>query len=124
ATLELTPVQPIYGLQGDPSLLQLLAVVGDIGAKSPVTTDPNFIRQDTLPVVEADTVRIEATGFVQLWQSSRERPQSVFLRIAPEAATFARAVFFSTRSQAADPSALVAPRLRITYQRTFPFENP
>jgi len=125
ATLELTPVQPIYSLPGDLSFLQLLAVVGDIGAKSPVTTDPNFIRQDTLPVVQADTVQIDATAFVQLWKSSRERPQSVFLRIAPEAATFARAVFFSTRSHAAaDPTALVAPRLRITYQRTFPFENP
>ena len=35
ATLELTPVQPIIGLPNDPSALQALAVVGDIGAKSP-----------------------------------------------------------------------------------------
>ena len=44
--------------------------------------------------------------------------------LQPEAATFARAVFFSTRSQGPDPSVLVAPRLRITYQRSFAFESP
>jgi hypothetical protein len=48
----------------------------------------------------------------------------VFLRIAPEAATFARGVFFSTRSHGPDPTVLVAPRIRITYERSFPFENP
>jgi hypothetical protein len=119
-----TPIQPIIGLPNDPSVLQVLAVVGDIGAKSPVTTDANFIRQDTLPTIQTDTLRLEVTPFVKLWQTSPERPQSVFLRIAPEAATFARAVFFSTRSHGPDPTVLVAPRLRITYQRTFPFENP
>jgi hypothetical protein len=124
ATLELTPVQPIYTLPGDPSILQLLAVVGDIGAKSPITTDTSRVRADTLPPVQTDTVRLEATPIVQLWQSSRDRPQSVFLRIAPEAATFARGVFFSTRSHGPDPTVPVAPRLRITYQRSFPFENP
>jgi hypothetical protein len=94
-------------------------VVGDLGAKSPLTTDVTFIRQDTLPGIQSDTVRVELTRIVQLWQSSRSRPQSVFLRIAPEAATFARAVFGSTRTPT-----LGVPRLRITYQRSFPFENP
>ncbi len=123
ATLELTPVRPIVGLPNDPSLLQTLAVVGDLGAKSPLSTVPALVRQDTLPTVQSDTVRIEVTPLVQLWQSIRSRPQSLFVRMAPEAATFARAVFFSTRSHVADGS-LVAPRLRITYQRSFPFENP
>jgi hypothetical protein len=123
ATLELTPVRPILGLPTDPSALQTIAVVGDLGAKSPLTTDVTFIRQDTLPVVQSDTVRLEVTRIVQLWQSSRERPQSVFLRLLPEASTFARAVFHSTRSHVPDGT-VVAPRLRITYQRSFPFENP
>jgi hypothetical protein len=124
ATLELTPVQPIIGLPNDPSALQALAVVGDIGAKSPITGDATFIKLDTLPTVQSDTVRVDVTRIMQLWQTSRDRPQSIFLRMLPEAATFARAVFYSTRSHGPDPSALVAPRLRITYQRTFPFENP
>jgi hypothetical protein len=119
ATLELVPVRPIIGLPTDPAVIQVLAVVGDLGAKSPLTTDVTFIRQDTLPQIQSDTVRVEVTRIVQLWQSTRSRPQSVFLRIAPEAATFARAVFGSTRTPA-----LGVPRLRITYQRPFPFENP
>jgi hypothetical protein len=122
ATLELTPVQPIIGLPTDPSAIQTVAVVGDLGAKSPLTTDATFIRQDTLPTVQSDTLRIEMTRIVQLWQSSRARPQSVFLRMIPEGATFARAVFFSTRSPSG--GVLVAPRLRITFQRSFPFETP
>jgi hypothetical protein len=122
ATLELTPVRPIIGLPNDPSVIQTLAVIGDLGAKSPITADANFIRQDTLPTVQSDTVKIEMTRIVQLWQSSRLRPQSIFLRLIPEGASFARAVFFSTRS--ASGGVLVAPRLRITFQRAFPFENP
>ena len=118
ATLELIPVRPIIGLPTDRSLLQAIAVVGDLGAKSPLA-DATFIRQETLPAIQGDTVRVEVTRIVQLWQSTRSRPQSVFLRIAPEAATFARAVFGSTRTPA-----IGAPRLRITYQRSFPFENP
>ena len=38
ATLELTPARPILGLPTDPSVIQTLAVVGDLGAKSPLTT--------------------------------------------------------------------------------------
>jgi hypothetical protein len=123
ATLELTPVRPILGLPTDPSVLQVIPVVGDLGAKSPLTGDTSFVRQAILPAVQSDTVDLEATRIVQLWQSARNRPQSVFLRLLPEAATFARAVFHSTRSHVPDGT-LVAPRLRITYQRSFPFENP
>ncbi len=122
ATLELTPARPIVGLPSDPSAIQTLAVLGDLGAKSPLTSDVTFIRQDTLPPVESDTVKVEMTRIVQLWQSSRSRPQSIFLRLIPEGASFARAAFFSTRSPSG--GVLVAPRLRITFQRAFPFEKP
>ena len=122
ATLELTPARPIIGLPTDVSAIQVLAVIADLGAKSPLTSDVNFTRQDTLPAVQSDTVKIEMTRIVQLWQSSRSRPQSIFLRLLPEGATFARAAFFSTRSPSA--GVLVAPRVRITFQRAFPFENP
>jgi hypothetical protein len=126
ATLELTPVAPIYSLQGDPSVMQAVPVVGDVGAKSPISTDSLAIRQgtDTLPVVQSDTIQFNVTRHVQVWQASTDRPQSIFLRMAPEAATWARAQFFSTRSHGPDPSVLVAPRLRNTYQRSFPFDNP
>jgi hypothetical protein len=127
ATLELVPVRPIIGLPTDPSFFQVITVLGDLGAKSPLTSDPTLVRTDTLPAVQSDTLRVDITRIVQTWQSARSRPQSVFLRIAPEAATFARAAFFSTRSHvniATGVDTTVAPRLRITYQRPFPFENP
>jgi hypothetical protein len=126
ATLEVTPTQPIIGLPTDPSSIQVIAVLGDLGAKSPLRTTAadaaaGFIRQDTLPAVQSDTLKIDMTRIMQLWQNSRG-PQSIFLRIIPEGATFARAVFFSTRSPSGGVP--VAPRLRITFQRSFPFETP
>jgi hypothetical protein len=123
ATLELTPARPIIGLPGDPAFLETLAVLGDIGAKSPVTGD-SLTLSDTLPTFTTDTIRLDVTNIVQLWQAVRQRPQSIYLRVLPEAATFTRTQFFSTRSQGPDPAAPVAPRLRVTYQRAFPFENP
>ena len=43
ATLELIPRSPMLGLPGDPALLQAKALLADLGAKSPVTTDERFI---------------------------------------------------------------------------------
>jgi hypothetical protein len=120
ATLELVPVSPVIGLPTDPPLLQASALFADLGAKSPVvTTDTRFIVSDTISVGTADTVRLDLTPIVRLWQSDEERPEAVFLSLLPEAASFSRPVFGSTRS--ATPG---APRLRVTYLKPFPFENP
>jgi hypothetical protein len=119
ATLELVPRSPMLGLPTDPALLQAKALLADLGAKSPVTTDTRFIASDTLVVGSADTVRLDMTSIVQLWQAASERPEAVFLSLLPEAASFTRPVFGSTRS-----GTVGAPRLRITYLKPFPFENP
>jgi hypothetical protein len=116
-TLELTPVTPVQGLSNDPAVIWAKAVLADLGAKSPVSSDS---LGDTLSVPQADTVRIDVTRLVQGWQGTSTRPSSVFLYLQPEAASFSRPVFYSTRT--ADPA--VYPRLRITYMRAFPFENP
>jgi hypothetical protein len=124
ATLELTPVRAIIGLPTDPATLQATGVISDLGAKSALAIPPvgSVIRQDTLSTVVTDTVRIDVTPHVRLWQTSDARPESIFLSLLPEAATFTRAVFFSTRSHVLDGTN-VGPRLRLTYQRAFPFEN-
>ena len=119
ATLELVPRTALLGLREDPPLLQASAIVADLGAKSPVTQDVRFITADTLAVGGTDTVRLDMTSIVQLWQASTERPEAVFLSLLPEAGTFTRAVFGSTRSGTVGP-----PRLRITYLKRFPFETP
>ena len=64
-------------------------------------------------------MRLDVTNIVRLWQSTNERPEAIFLQLRPEAGTFTRPVFGSTRSGTVGP-----PRLRITYLKTFPFENP
>ncbi len=125
ATLELVPAQAIIGLRTDPSLLQARAVLADLGAKS-VVVDPSrldeaaFVASDTLTPGLADTVRLDVTNLVRLWQSTTtDRPEAVFLSLLPEAATFMRGEFGSTRTPE-----IGVPRLRVTYMFSFPFENP
>ena len=117
ATLELVPRSPMLGLPTDPALLQAKALFADLGAKSPV--DARFTSSDTLVVGSADTVRLDMTSIVRLWQAASERPEAVFLSLLPEGASFTRPVFGSTRS-----GTVGGPRLRITYLKPFPFENP
>ncbi len=118
ATLELLPAGPIPGLATDPAILDVLPVLSDLGPKSPL--DEQRISQATLPIGGTDTVRVDVTQMVKLWQSASERPQEVALRLRPEAASFTRAVFGST-----DPvSPVGSPRLHVTYLLAFPFENP
>jgi hypothetical protein len=128
ATLDLVPRTAIPGLPGDIAILEGRAVLADLGAKSPVSTDVRFIVDDTVQVNSSDTVRLDVTRIVQLWQASTTSPDAIFLSLLPEASTFTRAEFGSTRSDPAlTPSAtepVGAPQLRITYQRPFPFENP
>jgi hypothetical protein len=117
ATLELVPQSPMLGLPTDPALLQAKALFADLGAKSPV--DARFTSSDTLGVGSADTVRLDVTPIVQTWQAASERPEAMFLSLLPEGASFTRPVFGSTRS-----GTVGGPRLRITYLKSFPFENP
>ena len=129
ATLELVPRGPIPGLRGDIAVLEGRAVLADLGAKSPVvTSDTRFIVDDTLAVNSSDTVSLDVTRIVQLWQNSTTQPDAIFLSLLPEASTFTRAEFGSTRTDPtlnpATTEPVGAPRLRITYQRPFPFENP
>lgn len=121
ATLELTPVAPISGLSTDPARLQARAVLADLGAKSPVRSSAGLVPADTLDP-GTTSVTVEAVRIVNLWLGTTPLPSSLVLSFAPdlEAASFSRPVFYSTR--AADPA--VRPRLRISYLREFPFENP
>jgi len=129
ATLELVPRGPIPGLRGDIAILEGRAVLADLGAKSPVVTSDNrFIVDDTLAVNSSDTVTLDVTRIVQLWQNSTTQPDAIFLSLLPEASTFTRVEFGSTRTDPginpATTEPVAAPRLRITYQRPFPFEHP
>jgi hypothetical protein len=120
ATLEMLPTAPVSGLPTDPTVLRALAVLSDIGPKSPLTTDPRLVTDDTLSLGSADTLRLDITRIVQLWQQSGERPEEVALILRPEGASFTRMAVGSTNPV----SPAGAPRLHITYLLSFPFENP
>jgi hypothetical protein len=121
ATLELTPVTPITGLPTDPVRLQARAVLADLGAKSPVSSAAGRVPADTIEV-GATSVNLEAVRLVELWLGTSTLPSALVLSLAPdlEGASFSNPVFYSSR--AADPA--VRPQLRISYLRSFPFENP
>jgi hypothetical protein len=119
ATLELTPVEPITGLPTDPARLLARAILADVGAKSPVNTLVGRVPEDTLEI-GATTVSLEAVRLVELWLGSASRPSALILSLTPEASSFTRPVFYSTR--VADPA--LRPRLRLSYLLSFPFETP
>jgi hypothetical protein len=119
ATLELLPRSPLLGLATDPPVLQAKAVIADLGAKSPVTQDQRFIATQALTLGTADTVRLDVTALVRAWQTSSQPPEAIFLSLAPEAASFTRPEFGSTRS-----GTVGGPRLRVTYLKPFAFEKP
>ena len=119
ATLELTPVAPITGLPTDPARLLSQAVLADVGAKSPVSSVAGRVPEDTLET-GTSAVSLEAVRLVELWLGANSRPSALVLSLTPEAASFSRPVFYSTR--AADPA--LRPRLRISYLLSFPFESP
>lgn len=120
ATLEMVLVSPVPGLANDPAVLEALAVLSDLGPKSPLTGDAQLVSQDTLAAGFSDTVRVDVTRMVQLWQASSERPEEIALRVRPEGATFTRLLFGSTNAL----SPVGAPKLHITYLLSFPFESP
>ncbi|MEP7325124.1 MAG: hypothetical protein ABI836_04175 [Gemmatimonadota bacterium] len=117
ATLELTPNSAILGLPNDPATLQVIGVIGDLGAKSPLISGGNSIGLLTLENGTTDTVEVDVTRLVRLWQTKNGLPPVIFVAIGPEAATFTEPVFKSTRSASGGP------RLRITYYEKFPFQR-
>jgi hypothetical protein len=120
ASLELTPVTPIRGLPTDPVRLHARGVQADLGAKSPVESR---VVADTLEAGTTGVVSIEIVRLMQrLWLGNSTTPTALVLSLAPEleAASFSDPIFYSTRS----PDPALHPRLRISYLRSFPFENP
>jgi hypothetical protein len=117
AELLMTPVGPIAGVPGIPSTVTARGVLSDQGAKSPLV--PLLAATTSLTVGSADTVTLEVLDLVKTWQAPENPPaQAFFLSLQPEASSFTRPVFASTRSLTG------APRLRITYVAPLDFEEP
>jgi hypothetical protein len=118
ATLELVPTAAIPGLHGDTALISARAILADFGSKSPATNDGFVIATEPLVEGQTDTVRFEVRRALVSWQGSNPTPPAFIIQLFPEASSFTRATFGSTRTPGFEP------RLRITYAATFPFEEP
>ena len=108
------------GLPTDPALLTATAVLADLGAKSPITTDPTFIAGDTLTPGTSDVVSLDVTRLVQLWVSSPERPA---VHLPHTCCRRPRRSCEPSSAPSRRPD-IGVPRLIIDYQMPFPFERP
>jgi hypothetical protein len=117
AELVLTPVAPIAGVPNIGTTATARGVLSDQGAKSPLV--PLLTASTALTVGSADSVTLEVIELVKTWQLPENPPaQAFFLSLQPEASSFTRPVFASTRSASG------APRLRITYVAPLDFQEP
>ena len=110
ATLELTPTGPVPGLPHDPAVLQVLAPLVDIGAKSPAFGGAAGLAN--IDPGATGVLRVEVGGPVSTWFGPNGLPTALLLGLAPEAGTFARPEFHSTRSSSGRP------RLWITFAQS------
>lgn len=117
AELLLVPSEPIEGVPNIAADMAVRGVLSDQGAKSPLV--PVVQAQVALEAGSADTVTVEVLDLVKLWQATTNAPETAFfLSLQPEASSFTRPIFNSTRSPAG--GAL----LRLTYATTLDFEEP
>lgn len=107
ATVELTLTQPLVGLAGDSADLAVRAVLSDLGAKSPTAAASGATTK--LGPGGAGTIEFDITSAVRAWLGEDGLPPAVMLILTPEAASFLRPVFASTR--AGGP----VPKVHITY---------
>jgi hypothetical protein len=116
AVLQLLPVDAVPGLPNDPATLQVRGVLTDLGAKSPLISLLSSL--GTLETGVTDTVEVEVASLVRTWQVENPAAEALMVILQPEASTFTRPVFGSTR---AGPG---VPRIRITYVLPFGFQEP
>ncbi len=125
ATLLLVPAVAAQGAPRDSFRLLAVQVLTDLGAKSPLTQ--NGADSTTVVVGQTDTVRIEVTNILRLWQSDSIVPHTILLRqatdvasISPllEGATLSEIRFYSSRAPAYRPA------LHLTYIPRYRFGAP
>jgi len=118
ATLQLIPAAPVTGLGEDSAFVAARAIVADFGGKSPPVSDASF--STVVPVLPGttDTVSLEVRRALTLWQGATPAPPALTLSLIPEAASFSRPTFGSTRTPG------LVPRIIVTYALKFPFNEP
>lgn len=130
ATLILVPTGPITGFPGDTFFVAVRYVAADFGAKSPIAPDSLRPLSPALVPGPIDTLRIEVTNLLRLWQADTGAVTAAFLQVLAldrsfgtadslvSGAAFTRVGLYSSRSPAFRPA------LRLTYVPRFKFGEP
>jgi len=117
-TLLLVPAVAARGARADSFLVQARTVFADFGAKSPLVIDLIHVDSARIHVGATDTVRIEITNLLQLWQTDSTKPTTIVLSAKPEGSELPEIRFY--------PSAAAAyrPTIHLTYLQPYPFGVP
>jgi hypothetical protein len=127
ATLILVPAGPINGFAGDSFFVAVRHVAADFGAKSPFAADTVAPHSSLLVPGPLDTLQIEVTNLMRLWQVDTTAVTAAFLQVlaldrasslalgGSAGATFTRLRLYSSRTPAFRPA------LRLTYTPRYPF---
>ena len=118
ATLVMVPVGPVPGAPADSFTILARAVIADLGAKSPLSTNSQFFGTHLVHLNAADTLRMELTDLVRSWALDSTLTPALMLGQAPEAASYTQIRFYSTRAPAFRPT------LHITFVRRYTFGAP
>jgi hypothetical protein len=117
-TLLLVPAVAARGARVDSFFVQARTVFADFGAKSPLVIDLTHVDSTLIHVGATDTVRIEITNLLQLWQTDSTKPTTLVLSAKSEGSELGEIRFY--------PSAAAAyrPTLHLTYLQRYPFGVP
>jgi len=131
ATLYLVPVTPVTGFQADSFFLTAGRLAADLGRKSPLAIDTAVFNSAPIHPGNADTVRLELTGMLRVWQVDTAAQMAMYIRQmivtgqvftgrlnGTEGATFTAMRFYST---ATGP---LKPTLHLTYVPRIRFSIP
>jgi hypothetical protein len=118
ATLQLIPSTAVTGLGQDSAFVAARPIIADFGGKSPAVNDASFTTIVPVMPGTTDTVSVEVRRALTLWQGTRPVPPALSLSLIPEASSFTRPTFGSTRTPG------LVPRIIVTYALKFPFNEP
>ncbi len=118
ATLIMVPVGPVPGAPADSFTILARAVIADLGAKSPLSTNSQFFGSKVIHLNAADTLRMELTDLVRSWALDSTLASALMLGQAPEAASYTQIRYYSSRAPAFRPA------LHITFVRRYAFGAP
>ncbi len=116
AFLLLVPVEPALGAPSDTFEVVAEALSADFGAKSPIlSVSAASLLRTKVGVGTTDTVVIDISPIVALWQASPNQVRTIVLRFLDEAVSVAELRVGSTRFLGSEPA------LRVTYIPPFSF---